>query len=173
MLRNGKGKGNAGCTYGMGKSPENCVIIPQADKTVDRVDYAIDFLLRQHSSAGRNALMSFVQVLAERVDPRDAYHSRLVELAAELTLAYKGDMSEQSGSNVEEPFGFEEIVSLKRQIAKLKRNLLTIEESKAEFVDPRSIPPDLAESERLTLERITEMEAGLAELRSQSDCYVH
>jgi hypothetical protein len=58
----------------------------------------------------------------------------------------------------------EEVASLKQQLAKLKRNLLTIEERKADYIDPRNVPPDLAESEKLTRERIAQIEARLAEL---------
>ncbi len=60
----------------------------------------------------------------------------------------------------------EELTSLKRQLIEFKRNLLTIEEQKTEFIDPRSVPPDLAESKRLTSQKIAQIESRLAELEA-------
>ena len=59
----------------------------------------------------------------------------------------------------------DETSSLERQLTKLKQNLLTIEEQKADFIDPRTIPPDLVKSEKLIRERIAEIAARLAELK--------
>ena len=58
--------------------------------------------------------------------------------------------------------GAEEIASLERQLDELKRNVLTIEEKKAVYVDPRSAPPDLEEAERLTGQKIADIVARLA-----------
>lgn len=61
----------------------------------------------------------------------------------------------------------DELASLERQLEKLKRNLRAIREKRADFIDPRSTPPDLEESERLTREEIVRIEARLAELKAQ------
>jgi hypothetical protein len=60
-----------------------------------------------------------------------------------------------------------EIISLKRQLERLKSNLLSIQEKRAEFVDPHSAPPDLEEAERRTREEIARIESRLAELKAE------
>ena len=61
----------------------------------------------------------------------------------------------------------DEVTSLKRQLLQLERNLLTIQEKRAEFVDPRSAPPDLEEAERRTREEISRIKSRLAELKAE------
>jgi hypothetical protein len=60
-----------------------------------------------------------------------------------------------------------EIISLKHQLEQLKSNLLSIQEKRAEFIDPRSAPPDLEEAERRTREEIARIESRLAELKAE------
>lgn len=129
----------------------------QAGSVQERVDLTIDFLLERNASDGSSVLLRFLRVLIERVDPADACHHRITQLTLELEQAFQGDLSKSFSEA-------DEIASLKRQLGSLKRNLLTIEERKVEFIDPRSIPPDLVESEKLTRQRIAEIEARLAEL---------
>jgi hypothetical protein len=142
--------------------------LPGADSVQDRVDLTIDFLLNQYTSDGVNVLILFLQLLSERINPADACHNRLAELADTLDRAYRGDTL-TSTNQVAATTNPEEITSLKRQLIKLKRNLLTIEEQKTEFIDPRSVPPDLAESEKLIREKIAQIEARLAELETSSN----
>lgn len=62
--------------------------LPQADSLTGRVDALIDFLhTKQRGDTRANALVLFLQVLSERLDPGDACHHRLKELAAELAAA--------------------------------------------------------------------------------------
>ncbi len=137
--------------------------LPGADNRQDRVDFTIEFLLGKHTSDEKNGLILFLRALVERTDPGNACHPRLAELADALERAYSGDISDSSDQGIE-TVDSEEIASLKRQLTNLKRNLLTIEEQKTEFIDPRSIPPDLAESEKLIREKIVQIEARLADL---------
>lgn len=58
--------------------------LPQADNIVARVEKVIDFLHNQHNDVGENALVLFLYVLSERLDPKDACHQRLVNIAKEL-----------------------------------------------------------------------------------------
>jgi hypothetical protein len=127
------------------------------------VDAIIAFLLDKHrSDTKENALVLLLRVLGERTDSGDACHNRLMELADALEKNEGVQESPDQTINVSHP---EEIASLKRQLAKLKRNLLKIEERMADHIDPRNVPPDLAESERLTRERIAEVKARLANLQ--------
>ncbi|MBN2004212.1 MAG: hypothetical protein JXA21_12725 [Anaerolineae bacterium] len=59
----------------------------------------------------------------------------------------------------------EEIASLRRQLAKLNGHLLTVEEQEADYIDPRNIPPDLAENGKLVRVRISECQERLLELQ--------
>jgi hypothetical protein len=147
--------------------------LPQAGNPADRVDATIAFLVEKHrADTQENALVLLLRVLSERLDPGDECHHRLAALADELESV--GEFNPAlGGSPVKQPSAststsattpMEEVASLKRQLTKLKRNLLTIEERKADYIDPRNIPPDLAESEKLTRERIAQTEARLAEL---------
>lgn len=144
--------------------------VPQASNQADRVDAAIAFLIEKRRSDTReNALVLLLRVLSGRYDPNDECHPRLARLADDLEHALGGGLPTKQPSTAAGAHATtsdEEVASLRRQLAKLKGNLLTIEERMADFVDPRSVPPDLAESEKLTRERIAEVEARLAELES-------
>lgn len=59
----------------------------------------------------------------------------------------------------------EEMESLKRQLAKLHKSLLVVEEQEVDFVDPRSIPPDLAENGQRIRAAIEERQVRLSELQ--------
>jgi endonuclease G len=66
--------------------------VPQVSNLADRVDTTIAFLVGQHrSDTKENALVIFLRVLSERLDPADACHPRLLRLAAELEPALRGD----------------------------------------------------------------------------------
>ncbi len=67
--------------------------LPGADNKQDRVDYTINFLLDQYTSEGANGLILFLQVLTERINPGDACHHRLAELARQLEAAHRGNSS--------------------------------------------------------------------------------
>ncbi len=167
--------------------------LPQASNPTARAEAVIAFLVDQrHVDTGENVLVILLRVLSKRHDPAEECHSRLVALANELENALGGRTStarhsvptnKSSGGLDAAPSGLlgrpvsssagtstpildAEIASLRRQLAKLKRNLLTIEERMTDFIDPRSVPPDLAESEKLTRERIADIEARLAELET-------
>ena len=60
----------------------------------------------------------------------------------------------------------DEISSLRRQLEILKGNLLVVQEKKVEYIDPRSVPPDLEKSEKLTLEEIARVRSRLEELEA-------
>lgn len=61
----------------------------------------------------------------------------------------------------------EEMESLKRQLAKLHKSLLVVKEQEVDFVDPRSIPPDLAENGQRIRAAIEERQIRLSELQAQ------
>lgn len=62
--------------------------LPQADSVTDRVDNVIAFLCpKQRSDTQANALVLLLQVLSERIDPGDACHQQLKNLAVELEAA--------------------------------------------------------------------------------------
>jgi DNA-binding NtrC family response regulator len=85
-------------------------------------------------------------------------------LAERLSLWIEDQISE---ARLPEPNGplltKEERAALQRQLQRLKRNLLTLQEQRAEFVDPRSAPPDLKRAIREVQEEIADIEVQLAE----------
>ncbi len=58
--------------------------LPEADNAADRVETVIEFLYKQSSKTGENALVLFLRILSERLDPGDACHHRLLSLAGTL-----------------------------------------------------------------------------------------
>lgn len=61
--------------------------LPQAHTRTERVDATVDLLHDKYTDQQENALVLFLRVLSERIDPGDACRQRLVELADELECA--------------------------------------------------------------------------------------
>lgn len=71
--------------------------LPQAKSSVERVERAISHLhTRRSSKYDENVLVLFVQALYERINPGDACHQRLRELASELRMSLTSKDLEQS-----------------------------------------------------------------------------
>ncbi len=84
-------------------------------------------------------------------------------LAERLSLWIEDQISEAKRPEFNEPpLTNEEHAALQRQLQRLKRNLLTLQEQRAEFVDPRSAPPDLKRAMREVQEEIADIEVQLA-----------
>lgn len=145
--------------------------LPAADTLDSRVDAIMTYLCeRRHSETGENVLISLLRVLSERIDSADECHGRLAQLADELEAALSGTASASgplsAAPHMPDTANADEIASLRRQLLKLKRNLLTVEEQLADFIDPRAAPPDLQEGQRMLQERIAHIEQRLAELQA-------
>jgi outer membrane protein assembly factor BamB len=68
--------------------------LPQADNVTDRVGGTILFLVgKRRADTKENALVLFLRVLSDGLDPADECHSRLAELADALELALAGSVS--------------------------------------------------------------------------------
>jgi hypothetical protein len=58
--------------------------LPEANNPSERVEGIIGFLHSRHNTSGENALVLLLCVLSERLDPGDACHQRLADLASEF-----------------------------------------------------------------------------------------
>lgn len=58
--------------------------LPEANNPRERIDLTINYLQDQYRSSGENALILFMQVLADHYDLEDERHSRLLNLAEQL-----------------------------------------------------------------------------------------
>lgn len=74
--------------------------LPQAHSPYDRVRITIDFLSSRFTATRQNALVVFLRVLAEHIDPADDCHNRLVELADALDRAPEIDNTDALIKNV-------------------------------------------------------------------------
>ncbi len=63
--------------------------LPQADNPSGRVESVIDFLHNQYNDVEENVLVLLLRVLSERLDPGDACHQRLADLASEFEREVK------------------------------------------------------------------------------------
>ena len=73
--------------------------VPQAPNPAARVDTAIDFLIERHrADTQENALVLFLRVLSDRLDPADECHPRLVKLADQLEDALGGGSSTEQAT---------------------------------------------------------------------------
>lgn len=64
--------------------------IPDAATPDERVDALIDRLYDQQNRQGESALLLFLHVLADRLDPEDANRRRIHDLMEELAYVFKG-----------------------------------------------------------------------------------
>lgn len=85
--------------------------VPQGNNPVERAEAVIDFMhTRRRSDSGQNALVLLLQVLSQRINPADACHKRLAELADELQLAWGSNAefpTESESPNGQPPFASE------------------------------------------------------------------
>ena len=59
-----------------------------------------------------------------------------------------------------------EVASLRRQLANLEHNLLTLEEKMTTYIDPRNVHPDWEEAAELIRKKITNVQLRLVELEA-------
>lgn len=87
--------------------------LPQADSVGSRVQKVVDYLYQREAENGENALVQLLRVLQDQVDPGDARHRALRELADEIA-ASAGDgkrppvrkpVSEERGERESKPQG--------------------------------------------------------------------
>lgn len=129
--------------------------LPETANKSERVDTVLSFLLDKHLSDGRAVLPLFIAALRDRYQVGDALRDELESLYDQIT---EDSLTSVASSEVIE------VSSLRRQLAQLKSNLLTIEEQSSRFIDPRNIPVDLTEARKLTQKRIKNIESRLAQL---------
>lgn len=73
------------------------------------------------------------------------------------------------GTPIIEPYTNTEQQRLRAHRADLQQKLLRLEEQKATFIDPRSIPPDILEAEQLRKQELAQVESQLQTLDGQAD----